>query len=122
MTLTRQKSIHSRSSASRTPSRTSQHHGSASLDTVSTIKGLFHPGSGVNFELDIEGMSKIQAMAKTKTTGSIGFVGPAYTDQDRLLVDPLLKRNTWYKGYVQTIKVFLPHACVFTHYLCSPIR
>ena len=59
------------------------------------MKSLFHTGSGVNFELDLEGMRKSQANAKTKTTGSIGFVGPAYTEQDRLLVDPLLKRNTW---------------------------
>lgn len=95
MTLTRQKSIHSRSSTSRSPSKTS-------LDTVSTMKGLFHQGSKVNFELDMDGMHKAQT-----GPGVIGYFGPAYTEQDKLLVDPLLKRNTWYKGYVQTIKVRL---------------
>ena len=100
MTITRQKSVHSRSSASRSPSKTSQYRGSSSLDTVSAMKDLFHQGSAVNFDLDMDGFRKVQT-----GTGTVGYFGPAYTEQDRLLVDPLLKRNTWYKGYVQTIKV-----------------
>jgi hypothetical protein len=39
--------------------------------------------------------------------GTIGYYGPAFTADERLLVDPLLKRNTWYKSYVNRVKVWV---------------
>lgn len=100
MTLSRSKSILTRSQ-SRNSSKTSELQNSSSVGSVTTAKGLFHNSSYMDFHVDFDGIHT----PLTAKTGQLGYYGPAYTQEEKLLVDPLLKRNTWYKGYVQTVKV-----------------
>ena len=107
MTLSRSKTLLSRAATRSHPHpSTANSAGTSSVGSVTTMKDLFHDTSNVYFDFD--GMNRTGSGRLDLTgrpPGTLGYHGPAYNSQERLLVDPLLKRNTWHKSYVQRIKV-----------------
>lgn len=71
--------------------------------SISSMKDLFHYSSAdlINFENNNNNNMNSRAMTPA---GTLGYYGPAYSEDEKLLVDPLLKRKTWHKSYVSRVK------------------
>jgi hypothetical protein len=75
---------------------------SRSEGSVTTMKDLFNENSRVQF--DTSGLRRLEV----PPAGTLGYYGPAYNEQEKLMVDPNLKRKTWYKTYSQGVRVRRP--------------
>lgn len=106
MTLSRSKTLLSRAATRSHPPHTANSAATSSVGSVTTMKDLFHDTSNVYFDFD--GLNRTGSgrldLSGRPSEGTLGYHGPAYSSQERLLVDPLLKRNTWHKSYVQSVK------------------